>query len=167
MPSSEPRLTRDEVRKQLAARTKSIADRFSALETELPVKPRTVRKLLDNKKQIKRFAALGAGVIAVAVMYRKRKETSLTYQDGLDKISEAIAFEVRNNLKTGMNADDAVYSALRKRPPVVKVGETKQGSELSGTFSSVMKQLVVSLGPSLIELLSELARGGISDDSRK
>ena len=65
MPSSEPRLTRDEVRKQLAARTKSIADRFSALETELPVKPRTVRKLLDNKKQIKRFAALGAGVVVV------------------------------------------------------------------------------------------------------
>ncbi len=153
-------MTRSEVRTRLAERTKSISARFEALEMELPVSPRTVRKLLDRKNQIKKAAVIGAGLLTVAFLFKKRKSSGFTYQDGLERISDAIAREVRKNIKSGMDTEDAVFAALRKRPPVVRVGDGGDRNELSGTLAKILKQLLVSLGPSLIDLLAELLKSG-------
>jgi hypothetical protein len=161
------KLSRDEVRKRLAERTKSISERFEALETELPVKPSTIKRLLEHRNQIKKVAALGAGVIALALLFRKRKSSDITYQDGLDRVGEAIAREVQKNLKTGMEPDDAVHLALRNRPPVVKIGDQGGGNDGAGTISAILKQVVISLGPSVIDLLSELIKGGKENQSKK
>ena len=163
----EKKMTRDEVRERLAERTKSIASRVEALETELPVKPSTLKKLISRKDQIRKGVAIGAGVVAVLLVMRRRKPSGPSYQDGVERIADSIAHEVRKNLRSGMDERDAVHSALEKRPPVVRVGGSGGGRENSGPVAAFLKQLVVSLGPTLVELLADILKGGTAKGSEK
>jgi len=166
MSVSEKILTREEVRERLAERTASINSRMEALESELPVKAKTVKRLYAHKKLIKRGAAIGAGVIVLALLLKRRSSSDNGYSAGLERIAQLIAREIKKNLKAGMGEEDAVVSALKKRPPVLKVGD-RRSTDSSSTVSIVLKQLAISLGPALVEILADILRQPSKQEDEK
>ncbi len=167
MSTSENILTREEVREKLAERTASINSRMEALESELPVKAKTVKRLYENKGLIKKGFAVGAGVLVLALLLKRRSSSDNGYSDGLERIAQIISREIRKNIKAGMDTEDAVLLALKKRPPVLRVGGKTSGSDTSSTISIVLKQLAVSLGPALIDMIADILRQSSQQEKEK
>ena len=167
MSVSEKILSRDEVREKLAERTASITSRMEALEAELPLKARTVKRLYANKHLIKRGVAVGAGVLVLALILKRKSSSDSGYSAGLERIAQIIAREIKRNLKAGMDTEDAIVTALKKRPPVLKVGKDAGSSEYSGVVSTVLRQIAISLGPVLIDILADILRRSSSLEKEK
>ena len=167
MNDSEKVLTRNEVREKLAERTASISSRVETLESELPIKAKTLKQLYDNKHLIKRGVAVGAGVVVLALLLRRKKSSVNDYSEGLERVSKIITREIRKNMKAGMDTEDAVLSAMKKRPPVVQVGGNKDNSDSLNTLSLVLRQVAISLGPALLDILADILRQSPKRDGEK
>lgn len=160
-------LTRDEVREKLAERSESISSRLDAIESEMPLKVKTLKRLSKHAKVIKKGAAVGACVIVLAYLLRRKSTSDSTYQEGLERIAVVIALEISRNLKAGMRAEEAVSSALRKRPPVLQLGTQKGRRNGSGVLSVIARQLAVSIGPALVEIAVEMVRRSPEKEGKK
>ncbi len=165
------KLTRRQLEDRLGQRANAISDRLTAIESDLPVKPDTLRKLARRKQAAKVSLAVIAGIgglLALKKMFRPRNDE---YREGVNRVSGAIAREISKGLRKGSSAEDAVRRAMSKRPPVVRLG----GGESNGFWSTLLnqttKQLISALAPEVIEQLKSYLgtgrRGSAPADSEK
>ena len=123
----------------------------------------------SNKDLIKKGLAAGAALLVLRVVYRRFRKGDSSYDEGLNRIASSISREITRNLKAGMPEREAVETALRKRPPVLRFGEGTAGTGSSGALKLLIKQLAVSLSPVIVETILDVLRQGqnrSSDEGR-
>ena len=158
---SEDVMTREEVAQKLEEKSSAIASRVEALESELPIKPKTLQALSRNKTNIKKGLAIGAGILLAGWLLRRRSKSDVGYSEAIERAASSIGREVRKNLSSGMEEAEAVSAALRKRPPVVNLGgRHAEASALSETFRALLKRTAVALSPVIIDMITEYLKRG-------
>ncbi len=145
---------KEQVAADLEERSASISNRIEAIESDLPVAPKTVRDLVGKRSLAKVGIAVIAGVLVGTFVFRLRKRPGLGFRKELNDVSQSIGKEIKKNINRGLDTDDAVSKALRKRPPIVQVGG-EGGSLISNIFSQLSRQIAAALGPVIAEKIAE------------
>lgn len=155
-------MTKEQVEAKLDERSASIAERIDALENELPVSPKRIARLVSGKTLLKVGGALAAALLVGAIISRVKNGPVDRFQQGVDSLSADVSREIRKNLRRGMDEDDAVATAIRKRPPLLHLDE--RSSVLSTVLSQISRHLAASLVPIIVEHIS--SRLGKSDGEK-
>ena len=146
--------SKKQVTADLEERSTSISNRIEAIESDLPVPSKKVRELVGKRSLIKIGVALAAGVVVSTLVFRFRRRPGSGFREELDDVSMSLGKEIRKNIKRGLETDDAVSRALRKRPPIVQIGG-ETGSLVSNLFAQVSRQIASAFGPVIAEKITE------------
>ncbi len=157
-------LTKAEVEARLEQSSASISERIDAIESELPVRPLRLRKLSLKTPAVKLGIALAAGLVVGAIVLRKKGHPADLYREGLDDISAALSKEIRRNVRKGMDTEEAVSEAMRKRPPIVQLGNGGPGV-VSTIASQLVRQVLTILGPIIADQFT--SRIGTKSEGKK
>jgi hypothetical protein len=149
------RLSRRQVEDRLSRSAGAISARIEAIETELPVKPQALRRIAEQKKTVKVSLAVVAGLGTVLFLRRVLRPGRSTYQEGVDRVSSVISRSIVKNLKKGMTSEEAVRSAMHKRPPVVQMGADGSHGFWATLVNQSVRQVISSLAPELIDALRD------------
>lgn len=155
----QPKVTKEQVEAKLNERAASIAERIDALENELPVSPKRFARLASRKTLLKVGGAVAAALLIGAILSRVKNGPLDLFQEGVDLLSADVAREIRKNIRRGMDEDEAVATAIRKRPPVLHLDE--RSSVFTTVLSQISRQLAASLVPIIVDKIS--SRLGKSD----
>ncbi|GMQ82490.1 MAG: hypothetical protein BMS9Abin05_1944 [Rhodothermia bacterium] len=150
---------KEQVAADLEERSASISSRIEAIESELPAAPKRVRDLLGKRSLAKVGMAVVAGLLVGTFVFRLRRHPGLGFREELDDVTQSIGKEIKKNLNRGLNTDDAISKALRKRPPIVQVGG-EGGSLISNVFFQLSRQIAAALGPVIAEKIAERFKSG-------
>jgi len=150
--------SRKQVEESLRNRTSSIASRLEALESELPVPSKSIRRLTDRKTLLKAGAGLALSVVAYMVVIRFRRDPNREFRREIDHVSASIGKEIRKNLGRGFDEEEAVTRALEKRPPVLNIGAAGD-SFWSSLMTQLSRHIAAALGPVIGEKIANRFRG--------
>ena len=163
MKKQESRLTKEQVEARLDERTASIAGRIDALEKELPVSTKRIGQLTRKKTWIKIGGFVAAGLFVGAIIASRRRDPMNRFQDGVDQLASDVSREIRKNMKRGMDEEEAVSAAVRKRPPVLHMDD--RSGLLVTVLSQLSRHVVTALGPVIVDKITTAL--GKSDEEKK
>lgn len=113
---------RSSIQRELNAKEVQIKRRIDNLESELVSMPAALKSAITNHPLVGVGAAIAVGLV-VSLMVRGRKhnrsDSSPAHQQLVEQYIEAIARDVRKNVRRGKDPEEAIRKSLRGRAPVI------------------------------------------------
>lgn len=113
---------RSSIQRELNAKEAQIKRRIDDLESELVSTPAALKSAVTNHPLIGVGAAIAVGLV-ISLMLRGRRrnpsDSSPAHQQLVEGYIEAIARDVRKNVRRGKDPEDAIRKSLRGRAPVI------------------------------------------------